>query len=98
MNFNPTDFNNGIRLGTDRARSKFNNPSLSISYDSRLRMNNVLTIWPRDLSGRFVELFIEMGTLANLAREENSEAQLTEDELLSFLATSSFFFNSFKHR
>ena len=98
MYFDPVDFDSGIKLGTDRARSKLNDPGLSLSPTSRNQIRRVLNGWPHDVNGRFVELFVEMATLASVVREVYSEPPLIDDEVQSFLAYSSSFFNSFKHR
>jgi hypothetical protein len=48
-------------------------------------------------SDRFAELFGEMATVAVIAREAYGDPALGRDEILSYEAHSSAFFNSFRH-
>ena len=97
MHFDPNDFDNGIKLGTDRVRDKLNDPSLTLSPTSRTQISRVLINWPQNLHGRFVELFVEMATVASVGGKYIQSRSLSTMNC-SPLSLSSSFFNSFKHR
>jgi hypothetical protein len=98
MNVNLTNVNNGVKMGTQRARQHFQNLSLNLDGQSRDLIETILGWWPNDLHDDFVELFIELATLASITRISNQEPLLTKDELAAYLAHSASFFNSFKHK
>ena len=98
MIVNPIDVNNGVTSGTRRARNRFQHLSLDLDSQSRHRIETVLGWWPKDLHGAFVKLFVELATMASIARVKNQEPILTEDELAAYLAHSASFFNSLKHK
>jgi hypothetical protein len=89
MIVNQTNFDEGVRLGTTRANPHF--PTVSLDVSSRTKIRNALDKWPGDLHGRFVELFVEMATLASIARSHYTEPPLTEDELYAFLVVLLYF-------
>jgi hypothetical protein len=95
---NRFNVDDGINLGTDRARRYFKNYVLSLDTDARDRIERVLSAWPHDLSDNFVEVFVEMSTIASLARTHYNETPLTDDDIQAFLGHSVTFFNSLKHR
>jgi hypothetical protein len=98
MLVNPNDVSTGVQAGTGRARRRFQNQSLDLDGQSRDTIETVLGWWPLDLHGEFVRLFVELSTMASIARSFNQEPLLSEDELAAYLAHSASFFNSFKHK
>jgi hypothetical protein len=50
-----------------------------------------------EASGRFIELFAEMLTVAVIARRAYGDVDLTEDKIREYLSVSFEIFNSFRH-
>jgi hypothetical protein len=50
-----------------------------------------------EISGRFIELFAEMVTVAVIARRAYRDLALTESDIESYLQQSYSIFNSFRH-
>lgn len=97
MNFDINDVKKGIGKGLARAKQHFLNVPTTTN-EIEVKISGALNDWSRDLSNRFVELFAELTTLAEITRWVNEEPLLSEDELIAFLGNAALFFNSFKHR
>jgi hypothetical protein len=98
MEFDENDFDQGIELGTNRAQVKLENSGLFLPRRGRRLIRESLERYQSDLNGRFVELFVELATLASITRQEYDEAELTGAQMDEFLEYSILFFNSFTHR
>jgi len=98
MNFNEADFNQGVELGVAKARLKLENQRLLLSRYGRAIIRDSLERYTSDLNGRFVELFVELTTLATITREQYDEPELTKAQMDEFLEFTVSFFNSFTHR
>jgi len=92
------EFAEGIRLGVQRARLKLENRDIVLSEQGQQLIRDSMERFPDELSGRFVELFAEMATIAVVTRAEYEEPDLTAENFDEFLGHSIFFMNSFRHR
>jgi hypothetical protein len=98
MTFDEKDFTEGVSLGTARARVKLDDNLLKLSSRRRMLIRGCLDRSSSELNGRFVELFVELTTLALITRSKYEEPDLADAELDDFLAHSISFFNSFRHK
>jgi len=98
MEFDENDFEQGIELGTSRAQVKLENRGLFLGRRGQALIRDSLERFPSDLNGRFVELFVELATLASITRQEYDEPELTGAQMDEFLEYAISFFNSFTHR
>jgi len=97
MDLNEDAFSAGIKAGQDRAKMELLSDQ-ALTQDLQEKIRGVLNNWPKEYHDRFVRLYVELCTIAEVARIVNGEPPLTVQDLKGFLRESEEFFNSFKHK